>query len=112
MSKKAEERRLKRLELAAQGKGRWLRCPQCDEGKRVDGAQCGNCHGTMLVNVARFDSFIDAARSKVHGWEPSEAAECEPVRALPGSERKVEELARRVQAGEPLWNDKDGLSEE
>lgn len=54
-------------------------------------------------------SVLDAIKMGIWDYEPSpeEAPQFDATEALPGTEEKLTVLARRVQAGLPLWHPRD-----
>lgn len=54
-------------------------------------------------------SVLDAIRAGIWDFEPSECANngFDATEALPGTDEKLEVMARRVRAGLPLWHPKD-----
>jgi hypothetical protein len=54
-------------------------------------------------------SVLEAIRSGIWDYEPEDQeAECyDATRALPGSNEKLEVMARRIRMGLPLWHPKD-----
>ena len=58
-------------------------------------------------------SILDAIKSGNWNYEPDEASkedEFDSTRALPGSGKKLEVLADRIQSGMPLWHPEDRLT--
>ena len=54
-------------------------------------------------------SVLDAIRMGLWDYEPEEAkgGDLEPTTAMPGTNEKLEALARRIQNGLPLWHPND-----
>ena len=54
-------------------------------------------------------SVLEAIKAGIWDFEPNEAesGQFEATEALPGTDRKLEILASRVQAGLPLWHPQD-----
>jgi hypothetical protein len=54
-------------------------------------------------------SVLDAIRAGIWDFEPSECLTngFDATEALPGTDEKLEVMARRVRAGLPLWHPKD-----
>ncbi len=57
-------------------------------------------------------SVLEAIKMGIWDYEPEpeEALEFDATEALPGTEEKLSVLARRVQAGLPLWHPRDRRS--
>lgn len=58
------------------------------------------------------NSVLDAIRLGIWDYEPEkvESNRFDPTRALPGSDEKLDILARRLASGLPLWHPQDRRS--
>lgn len=54
-------------------------------------------------------SVLEAIKLGIWDFEPErqEASEYNATRALPGTDEKLETMARRVRQGQPLWHPED-----
>ena len=55
------------------------------------------------------NSVLEAIKQGIWDYEPEDEREVEfeSTKALPGSDEKLEILARRVSEGQPLWHPQD-----